>query len=252
MKKYKHTFILGILLIGLSAALHALHYLLFKDLHHIMVFLVSDLAFIPLEVFFVSVVLERIIEKRDERVVAKKHNMLIGLFYQEIGNFVLNHFVKSDRNIQNLEFKAQIDFKWDTQKYDELKKCISAHKYAINMSSVDLKSLDEALTKHKELIVNLISNPTIHEHGQFSEVLMSLFHLADELKVHHLDDLVQSDLDHIQVDSERVYHLLAMEWVSYMSHMQVDYPYLFLTAVKNNPFDFRTSEIKELEALKTY
>lgn len=252
MKKYKHTIILGSLLIGLSILLHLIHYLIFKDLHHIMIFLLSDLAFIPLEVFFVSVVLERIIEKRDERSIAKKHNMLIGLFYQEIGNFVLNHFVKADKSIHDTDFKAQIDFKWDASQYESLKNCIISHNFKIDMTLVNLLELDENLSLHKELIVNLISNPTIHEHGQFSEVLMSIFHLADELKVHELHRLQQTDIDHIQIDSERVYKLLSVEWVSYMSHMQIDYPYLFLTAVKNNPFDFRSSEVKESEALKTY
>ena len=252
MKKHKQTILLGIALIGLSAILHGIHYAIFRDLHHILIFLVADIAFIPLEVFFVSVVLERIIEKRDERQITKKLNMLIGLFYQEVGNYVLTHFVNADEHLTSEEIDAAIDFKWDATKYEQLTHCILAHKYHVSMSLIDLKELDQKLTTYKALIVNLITNPTIHEHGPFSEVLMSLFHLADELKTRPLDALSKEDMDHLKVDIDRVYRCLAEEWVSYMSHLQVDYPYLFLTAVKYNPFDKRASNVKESEALSSY
>jgi 2-oxoglutarate ferredoxin oxidoreductase subunit alpha len=51
-----------------------------------MIFLVADIAFVPLEVFFVSLVLEKLIERQEEEKVDKKINMLVGLFYQEFGN----------------------------------------------------------------------------------------------------------------------------------------------------------------------
>ncbi|MBF4693918.1 hypothetical protein [Fusibacter ferrireducens] len=252
MKKHSQTLLLGTALIGLSVVLHAIHYAIFRDIHHIMIFLVADIAFIPLEVFFVSVVLERIIEKRDERSITKKLNMLIGLFYQEVGNHILMHLTSADDDLKSDQFDATIDFNWDESKYEQLAKHIMAHKYHVNMSHIDLFKIDEKLTLQKSLIVNLISNPAIHEHGAFSEVLMSLFHLADELKHRPIEALDAFDLDHLKVDIERVYKSLSEEWVSYMSHLQVDYPYLFLTAVKNNPFDMRSGKIKEREALSTY
>ncbi|MCK8060446.1 MULTISPECIES: hypothetical protein [unclassified Fusibacter] len=252
MKKHKQTILLGIALIGLSILLHAVHYVVFRDMHHIMIFLVADIAFIPLEVFFVSVVLERIIEKRDERMITKKLNMLIGLFYQEVGNYLLTHLVAADKGLGDGAISANIDFKWNASKYDELASCIQAHKYSVSMPLIDLKGLDQKLTVHKDMIVNLITNPTIQEHGAFSEVLMSTFHLADELKHRPIDELEQVDIDHLKVDIDRVYRRLAEEWVSYMLHLQVEYPYLFLAAVKNNPFDNREASVKESEALLTY
>jgi hypothetical protein len=252
MKKHKQTIVLGMLLIGLSVLLHGVHYLIFGDLHHIMIFLIADIAFVPLEVFFVSVVLERVIEKRDERMITKKLNMLIGLFYQEIGNLILTHLVHADLGLLDNSINASITFKWDDSKYDELATCIHAHKYSVVMEKIDLVYLNQALSNHKDMIVNLITNTSIQEHGPFSEVLMSIFHLADELKHRPIESLDQMDIDHLKVDIERVYRTLAIEWVSYMSHLQIDYPYLFLTAVKNNPFDKREASIKETEAMSTY
>jgi len=31
--------------------------------------------------------------------------------------------------------------------------------------------------------------------------------------------------------------LLLVEWLSYMEHLQDDYPYLFSLAIRTNPFD---------------
>lgn len=252
MKKLINTILLGLGLVGLSAALHAVHYAIFQDLHHILIYLLADIAFIPLEVFFVSVVLERIIEKRDARTITKKINMLVGLFYQEVGNDILTKFVNVDKGLTSNNLDATIDFKWDATKYKKLQSCIKMHKYSVAMEQLDLKGLDLLLTEKKDMVVNLITNPTIHEHGAFSEVLMSLFHLADELKHRPLDALAKEDIDHLKVDIDRVYRKLAEEWVTYMSHLQVDYPYLFLAAVKSNPFDKRQATVKEQVALQSY
>lgn len=252
MKKLRNTILLGLGLVGLSALLHAVHYAIFQDLHHILIYLLADIAFIPLEVFFVSVVLERIIEKRDERTITKKLNMLIGLFYQEVGNDLLTQFVHADLGLASNRLDAMIDFKWDAAKYKNLSACIKMHKYNVSMAHIDLNAMDSLMTMKKDMVVSLITNPTIHEHGAFSEVLMSLFHLADELKHRPLEALTREDIDHLKVDIDRVYRKLAEEWVTYMSHLQVDYPYLFLAAVKSNPFDRRHETIKESEAMLTY
>ena len=57
MKKHKkETILIGIGLILLSIFLHYLHYLTFKDLHHTLIFLFADIAFIPMDVFFTDFV----------------------------------------------------------------------------------------------------------------------------------------------------------------------------------------------------
>ena len=126
---------MGTILIGLSIVLHMLHFVVFKDLHHIMIFLVADIAFIPLEVFFVSIVLERIIEKRDRDQVMRKLSMLVGLFYQEIGNQLLNILVSADqmdKDINNIE----VNFTWTEDEYFKLANKIKNHKYEVKREQV--------------------------------------------------------------------------------------------------------------------
>ena len=108
------------------------------------------------------------------------------------------------------------------------------------------------LKENKSLIMELIVNPTLHEHESFSEVLMSMIHLYDELKQHGNKPLSADDRLHMKVDIERVYRHLSEEWVSYMNRLQVEYPYLFLSAIKSNPYDNRCKELIEKEALLDY
>lgn len=251
MKKHKSTIILGVILVSLSILLHGLHYVIFDDMHHIMIFLLADIAFIPLEVFFVSLVLERVIEQRDHKQAMRKLNMLVGMFYQKIGNELLTLLVQSD-TISKDESFAEISFKWEKEHYQRLVEMMEKHPHHVNVDAIDLLALRTLLNEHEGLVVSMISNPALIEHESFSDLLMSLFHLSAELNERELQDLSQEDLDHLKVDIERVYKHLSLEWAGHMHILQKEYPYLFLTSIKNNPYDKRDGEIIEREALAGY
>ena len=87
MKKHKAKIILGLFLITSSIILYLAHYLIFRDAHHLLIFLAGDIAFIPLEVFLVSLVFERIIEIQNVKQVKKKLFMLVEVFFLE-NNFL--------------------------------------------------------------------------------------------------------------------------------------------------------------------
>lgn len=243
----KNTLFLGLLLIGLSIILHVIHFAIFQDLHHIVIYLLADIAFIPLEVFFVSLVLDKLIEKREHLQVVKKINMLVGLFYQELGNDLLTAIAGADENLfcQN----TKVDFQWDEKKYKELSSVINNHNHQINIQKIDLKEMDQLINRYQQMITNLITNPSLQEHELFTDVLMSVFHLSEELKQRPLWDLSDHDYNHLKVDIERVYRNLSVEWVEYLQYLQVEYPYLFLSAISNNPFDSRQRADIEQEVL---
>jgi len=248
----KNHIILGAGLVALSVLLHGLHYAVFKDMHHLMIFLVADIAFVPLEVFFVSLVLEQLIKKQEEEKILKKMNMLVGLFYQQFGNKLLTLFVNVDKEIDKCDNGLLMNFSWDSAKYKELQKIVSGHGHNVDLKKVDLNKLYALLKANQPMIVNLISNPTLLEKDVFSDVLMSTFHLMEELESRDLDALSKDDFEHLEIDCKRVYENLSLEWVYYMEHLQKSYPYLFYTAVKTNPYDQRQTVDIESELIKSY
>lgn len=68
------------LVIG-SGLLYSLHYAIFHDPHHIFIYLLGDLAFLPIEVLVVAIIVDRLLAERDRRAMLEKLNMVIGAFF---------------------------------------------------------------------------------------------------------------------------------------------------------------------------
>lgn len=236
MKKHRDIIVLGLILVGLSIVLHGVHYVLFKDMHHIMIFLIADLAFIPLDVFFVSLVLEKVIDGKEKAKVSKKMDMLIGMFFTEVGNSLLGDFVKADNNARKFSKEAAVCSNWVESDFQKLANIMKKESQTIDKSKIDYSMMLEKLNPNKHLFITLLSNPILLEHDDFSDLLMTIFHLHDELKTRLEFGATEEDIDHLKFDAERSYTLLASQWVLYMLHLKNDYPYLYVTAINENPY----------------
>ena len=60
MKRHLWQILLAVTLLVLSAALYLLHFSIFRDAHHIAIYLLGDIAFLPLEVLLVTVIIHRL------------------------------------------------------------------------------------------------------------------------------------------------------------------------------------------------
>ena len=244
-KRRKETFIIGGALIALSLLLHYGHYLIFNDLHHTLIFLFADIAFIPMEVFFTTLVLDKFLEKRQNQHLFEKLNMIIGVFYTEVGTRLLHEFAESDDDIEDLKENAIVNLNCNETTFKQLEKIVENHKYEVNMGKVDLNSLRNLLDKEKDLLINLITNPTLLEHEEFTEMMMSIMHLREELDSRCSEHMEDYEINHISADISKAYGYLAKEWVRYMKYLKDNYPQLFIKAVISNPFDRRDKKEKD-------
>lgn len=247
MKKHKDLFIIGAILIGLSVVLHYVHYLMFHDAHHLFIFLVADIAFIPLEVFFVTVVIDRILEKREKSHLIEKLNMLVGLFFSEMGLEMLRSCADADMKLSEVKSGCELTMNWKEEDFEKLTKKLMHHEHSLDASQMDIGALKKSLDDSKDLLVTLIANPSLLEHDSFSGLLMAVLHLQEELSVRYDNGLSEFDLEHIQFDVERVYKHLGVEWIKYMKHLKAHFPYLYLTALINNPYMEKDRVVSEKE-----
>lgn len=236
MKKHKEIILVGLVLIGLSVVLHYGHYLLFHDAHHLFIFLVADIAFIPLEVFFVTVVLDRILERREKSHLIEKLNMLVGLFFSEVGLEMLQICTQADSGLKDIKGHCELTMNWTDADFNLLSAKLKSHTHSVDASQIDIQELKKILDESKALLVTLIANPTLHEHDSFSQLLMAVMHLQEELSLRYDNGLSEFDLEHIQFDIDRAYGHLGVIWIEYMRHLKVHFPYLYLTALLNNPY----------------
>ncbi|MDU4828113.1 MAG: hypothetical protein E6X64_00395, partial [Clostridium perfringens] len=139
MSKQKKEFLMiGIGLIGLSLVLHYVHYLIFQDLHHTLIFLFADIAFIPMEVFFTTLVIDKLLEKREKEHLRDKLSMLIGVFFSELGTDILNTFVYADDNTEIIAKEALVTKEWNKNEFKNLEKLVDEYEYDIDIKKVDL------------------------------------------------------------------------------------------------------------------
>jgi hypothetical protein len=92
--------------------------------------------------------------------------------------------------------------------------------------------------------MRLVENPMVFEHESFTDLIVALNHLTEEVKARgDLSILPPSDISHLSNDIQRVYAQLIREWIKYMEYLKDHYPYLFSLAMRKNPFDESASVI---------
>ncbi len=234
--------LLGLSLIVLSALVYFIHYFIFRDAHHIFIYLIGDIAFVFFEVLLVTLVLHQLLHYREKKVMLNKLNMVIGAFFSEVGGELLKIF--SDFDTKSSEITQGLIITNESFEKEFLKICKSVenHTYKIDGKRGDLENIKNFLKEKRQFLLNLLENPNLLEHESFTNLLWAVFHLTDELTHRRsLKGLPETDYQHLAEDIKRAYHLLILEWLNYMKHLKDNYPYLFSLAVRTNPFDVNAS-----------
>ena len=96
----------------LSVVLYAIHYFIFRDAHHIFIYMVGDIAFVPIEVLMVTLIIHRVLTDREKRAMLKKLNMVIGAFFSEVGLKLIPTFAKFDHKSDEIKKELSRMKKW--------------------------------------------------------------------------------------------------------------------------------------------
>ncbi len=252
MKKIGWRVKFSILLILSSLLIYFFHYLVFRDAHHLFIFLVGELAFIPIEVLLVTLVIDRVIKEREVEALLEKLNLIIGVYFNEVGTSTLKYCTSIDPKLDEKVNFLIIEPNWEEKDFkNALEKC-KTFKYEIEFCNIDLEKMSEFLLSKREFLLRLLENPNLLEHETFTHLLTAVFHLEDELSSRNLSELRQDEKEHLAIDIIRVYKATVSQWVMYMMHLKNTFPYLFVTALTNNPFDKRTKEEIEKCIIELY
>jgi len=245
MKKQYGLIWIALILVVVSVSMYFVHYLIFHDMHHIFIYMVGDLAFLPLEVLLVGIVVERILSHRETEEKISKLNMVISAFFAEVGNplasMLLNATPQKELIIENLDVKAG----WKEASYKKARQFVEKNT-SVGFDRMDIPELSEFLLKKRAFMLTLIENPNVLEHESFSDLLLSEFHLTEELESRpSLTSLTPKDAAHINEDIKRVYRHLIIHWLNYMQHLKSNYPYLYSHYLRIHPFQLHPSAVIE-------
>jgi len=235
---------LGTILVVLSAVVYLLHFLVFRDVHHIMIYLVGDIAFVFLEVLMVTVVIHELLNRREKRQRLEKMNMVIGAFFSEVGTELLRKLSDWDLDLGDVRTRLKVTTLWTEEQFDTVERSMKDYTFHISPDQFDPLQLRDFLGNKLEFLLRLMENPNLLEHETFTDLLLAVFHLSEELVARKdLAEMQATDRVHLAGDVNRVYGQLTERWLDYMKYLRSNYPYLFSLAVRTNPFDETASPI---------
>ncbi len=243
-RRFSFIIYLALAFLVLSGIFYFVHYLIFRDVHHIFIYMLGDLAFLPLEVLLVVLIIERVLARREKQAKLQKLNMVVGAFFTEVGNYLLKTLFPYFDN--RAEIAEQLDINADWTKRDFRRAAAYAHdlKVELDCSKVDLEALKAFLASKRTFILTMLENPNLLEHDRFTDLLWAVTHLDEELEARHtLADLPDKDLEHLAGDIQRMYDHLASEWLDYVEHLKANYPFLFSLILRTHPFQAKPSPV---------
>lgn len=235
---HKRAQLIAFLLIVTSILLYALDYFLFGQAREIGFGLIGNLAFLPIYVLLVTLMIERVLKERDKEALRQKMNMVIGVFFSEAGTILLRDGYAFLVEQEQLSARVRVTAAWGEAEFRGLAAFLDGADLHLDSRRGDLEELKGFLVSKRAFLLGLLENPNLLEHDGFTDLLWAIFHLLEELQARlDFSKLPQTDMDHLSVDIGRAYTRLLAEWIVYLRHLKNDYPYLFSLAIRNNPLN---------------
>jgi hypothetical protein len=234
-----------VILLGLAAAFYGLHYLIFRDVRHIFIYLISDIGFLFLNVLVVVLVIEDMLERREKKALLQKMNMVIGTFFSEVGLDLLRRFSTFAPGIESLTPAVSVTGQWTRRDFEKAQRAARDFKYVIRVDPDGLAELRLFLADKYPFLLRLLENPILLEHHHFTDLLWAVFHLTEELayRKDRLSSLPANDVQHLAGDLKRAYAHIVSQWIAYVQNLKDSYPFLFSLAVRINPLSPNPSAI---------
>jgi len=227
--------VLSLILVLLAAVLHGVHWLIFHDEHQMLFYLVGDIAFLPLEVLFLTLIVDRVLKQREADARRHKMNMVIGVFFSDLGRPLLGLF-RPMLDEKSGVCAPCLQLKTSETDLTATVRALAATSPTLHVDASNLQQLRDLLKAHEPLLLQLLANPVLMEHEGFTDALWAIQHLHEELAARgDLTALPDTDLAHLRGDAERAYGRLLREWLQYLIHLKRYYPYLFSFEVRADP-----------------
>ena len=237
IKKYKWEIKLSIVLIALSFLLYLVQFLTFGHIDKIYENILGQLAFLPIYVLLVTIVIEQLLERKEKDNKRLKMNVVVGVFFSEIGREMLVKLLSYDRNsIEIINSCSFIEESFNKSLKDVLKS-LNRYKPQIKADADILKDLKIFMMVNKDFLMRAVQNPNLYEHESFTELILAVFHIYEELsKREALNNLPNKEYEHLSNDLDSAFIKIVYEWLYYMRNLKKEYPYLFAIELRDSPF----------------
>lgn len=240
-----------LMLLVLTILFQGLYFIFFKDRQYVYFTILHGVVEAPFNMFLTGVLFNYILNRKEQSSEREKTNMLIGIFYSEVGNELLRLFLEADMYVEYFRSKFMIKKTWTEADYKKLLLQSDSIEHSINIENIDLSKLREKLANVTGLSIDLLTSTSLQNKDDFNIIVNNVFFLKGEL-----DDRMEGrELDehekvHIQKIVNELYLRLIKMWVSHMYYRQSSNEQLFIKALIKSPFDNRSRAEKDQEFLE--
>lgn len=237
MKKIGQNTLLSLLLVTISIALYTLQVALFHSTRDTGFYFFQDLAFLPLQVAIVTIVLGRVISAWNKRERLKKINMAISAFFSEAGTEIMMKLAKLTAGDESLRAALNVGMSWTAADFTKSLRVVKNIVLTIDCGADEFEALKTLLLKKRDFMLRMLENPNLLEHDIFTDMLLAVFHMTEEMIARNdFTCLPTADTAHLIIDITRAQKTLLVQWLGHMEHLHAEYPYLYSLEVRRNPF----------------
>ena len=170
-----------LLLLCASALLYAIHYLIFRDLHHLAIFGLHELAFVPLEVILVTLGLDQLVEKTHREEARSKVSIIETLYFNESGGTMLRYLTSFDPDAARLRELLQVTEDWHSSDFRQAIRQLKSYPFLLDLDRIDFFGLHYHLSQRHEYYRSMLENPALTQSEAFTEMIMKIYLLWEEL-----------------------------------------------------------------------
>ncbi|MGL5616686.1 MAG: hypothetical protein ACRDD2_10745 [Sarcina sp.] len=232
-----HSTVIIVGIIVSAIFLYLTDYLIFRNFRDTISSLIQGLAFIPIQLFLNTILINWVVEKQDEIKNSKKINVIIGVFFNENGNKILERLVEFDGSIEKFLIEIKGIECLEKECLEIFRDKVREYNPDVEVTFEKLIEMNKILNCTRDNMTNLLANSFLKDDDDFTEALMELIHLNDELNLRDLENLENYEMNHLKEDIAEAYKKLTIQWCEYMIHLYDFYPQLFNLAAIKAPFD---------------
>ncbi len=226
-----------LLLLCASALLYAIHYLIFRDLHHLAIFGLHELAFVPLEVILVTLGLDQLVEKTHREEARSKVSIIETLYFNESGGTMLRYLTSFDPDAARLRELLQVTQDWRSSDFRQAIRQLKSYPFLLDLERIDFFGLHYHLSQRHEYYRSMLENPALTQSEAFTEMIMKIYLLWEELDGRtNLYQLPEKDRNYLAELLHEIYRELTEYWLDNVYNHSIHNRFRLHRAIESNPF----------------
>ena len=89
-----------------------MNYLVFRDPSHTVVWILNNLGFLPIQILFVTLIVDELLKKRERKAMLEKMNMVIGTFFSEVGKDLMVALTDFGQKSEKVRQELLVEMAW--------------------------------------------------------------------------------------------------------------------------------------------